>query len=183
MSIVVLLATAVAAGVEWVEALTIVLAVGIVKGWRSAFVGMVIAFAALAVLVAVFGITITSHVSIDAARTVVGVFLLLFGLKWLHKAILRSSRLKSLHDEARRSRRRSSVSVRKPRVAGSTASGSRLHWGDLLRGTRGGLHRRGPGRPPGHPLSGGGCAPRVARRRRCRRRVPQPAHLAFPRTP
>jgi uncharacterized membrane protein len=100
MSIVVLLATAVAAGVEWVEALTIVLAVGIVKGWRSAFVGMVIAFAALAVLVAVFGITITSHVSIDAARTVVGVFLLLFGLKWLHKAILRSSRLKSLHDEA-----------------------------------------------------------------------------------
>src|SRR5580698_2884856 len=99
MSIVVLLATAVAAGVEWVEALTIVLAVGIVKGWRSAFVGMVIAFAALAVLVAVFGITITSHVSIDAARTVVGVFLLLFGLKWLHKAILRSSRLKSLKDE------------------------------------------------------------------------------------
>jgi Ca2+/H+ antiporter, TMEM165/GDT1 family len=100
MSIVVLLATAVAAGVEWVEALTIVLAVGIVKGWRSAFVGMVIAFAALAVLVAVFGITITSRVSIDAARTFVGVFLLLFGLKWLHKAILRSSGLKSLHDEA-----------------------------------------------------------------------------------
>jgi uncharacterized membrane protein len=100
MSIVVLLATALAAGVEWVEALTIVLAVGIVKGWRSAFVGMAIGFAALAVLVAVFGITITSRVSIDAARTVVGVFLLLFGLKWLHKAILRSSGLKSLHDEA-----------------------------------------------------------------------------------
>jgi uncharacterized membrane protein len=99
MSIVVLVATALAAGVEWVEALTIVLAVGIVKGWRSAFVGMAIGFAALAVLVAVFGITITSRVSIDAARTVVGVFLLLFGLKWLHKAILRSSGLKSLHDE------------------------------------------------------------------------------------
>jgi uncharacterized membrane protein len=100
MSIVVLVATALAAGVEWVEALTIVLAVGIVKGWRSAFIGMAIGFAALAVLVAAFGITITSHVSIDAARTVVGVFLLLFGLKWLHKAILRSSGLKSLHDEA-----------------------------------------------------------------------------------
>jgi uncharacterized membrane protein len=100
MSIVVLVATALAAGVEWVEALTIVLAVGIVKGWRSAFAGMTIAFAALAILVAIFGITITSRVSINDARTFVGVFLLLFGLKWLHKAILRSSGLKSLHDEA-----------------------------------------------------------------------------------
>jgi Ca2+/H+ antiporter, TMEM165/GDT1 family len=101
MSIVVLLATALAAGVEWVEALTIVLAVGLFKGWRSAFVGMAVGFVALAVLVAVFGFTITSRVSIDAARTVVGVFLLLFGLKWLHKAILRSSGLKSVHDEAK----------------------------------------------------------------------------------
>ena len=100
MSIVVLLATALAAGVEWVEALTIVLAVGLLKGWRSALVGMAVGFVALALLVAVFGITITSKVSIDAARTVVGVFLLLFGLKWLHKAILRSSGLKSLSDEA-----------------------------------------------------------------------------------
>jgi Ca2+/H+ antiporter, TMEM165/GDT1 family len=100
MSIVVLVATALAAGVEWVEALTIVLAVGIVKGWRSALLGMAIAFVALAILVAVFGITITSRISIDDARTFVGVFLLLFGLKWLHKAILRSSGLKSLHDEA-----------------------------------------------------------------------------------
>ena len=97
----VLLATALAAGVEWVEALTIVLAVGLFKGWRSAFLGTAAAFVALTVLVAAFGITITSRVSIEAARTVVGVFLLLFGLKWLHKAILRSSGLKSLHDEAK----------------------------------------------------------------------------------
>jgi Ca2+/H+ antiporter, TMEM165/GDT1 family len=101
MSVVVLLATALAAGVEWVEALTIVLAVGLFKGWRTAFAGMALAFAGLVALVAVFGITITSRVSIDSARTVVGVFLLLFGLKWLHKAILRSSGLKSLHDEAK----------------------------------------------------------------------------------
>lgn len=101
MSILVLLATALAAGVEWVEALTIVLAVGLFKGWRSAFLGMALAFVGLTVLVAFFGITITSRVSIDAARTVVGVFLLLFGLKWLHKAILRSSGLKSAHDEAK----------------------------------------------------------------------------------
>jgi uncharacterized membrane protein len=101
MSIVVLLATAVAAGVEWVEALTIVLAVGLFKGWKSAFLGVALGLVALAILVAAFGITITSRVSIDAARTVVGVFLLLFGLKWLHKAILRSSGLKSMHDEAK----------------------------------------------------------------------------------
>jgi uncharacterized membrane protein len=99
MNIVVLLATALAAGVEWIEALTIVLAVGLSKGWRSALLGTAAALLALAVLVTVFGVTITSRVSIDSARTVVGVFLLLFGLKWLHKAILRSSGLKSLKDE------------------------------------------------------------------------------------
>jgi uncharacterized membrane protein len=101
VSILVLLATALAAGVEWVEALTIVLAVGLFKGWRTAFVGLALGLVALVALVAVFGVTITSHVSISAARTLVGVFLLLFGLKWLHKAILRSSGLKSLHDEAK----------------------------------------------------------------------------------
>jgi uncharacterized membrane protein len=101
MSILVLLATAVAAAVEWVEALTIVLAVGLFKGWKAAFVGLALGLLALVALVAVFGVTITSHVSIEAARTLVGVFLLLFGLKWLHKAILRSSGLKSLHDEAK----------------------------------------------------------------------------------
>ena len=101
MSYVVVLATFLAAGVEWVEALTVVLAVGLFKGWRSAFLGASLAVVLLVALVALFGIAITSHVSIAAARTVVGVFLLLFGLKWLHKAILRSSGLKSLHDEAK----------------------------------------------------------------------------------
>jgi Ca2+/H+ antiporter, TMEM165/GDT1 family len=97
----VILATFLAAGVEWVEALTIVLAVGIIRGWKSAFVGMAIALVALIALIAAFGLAVTSHVSIDAARTVVGIFLLLFGLKWLYKAILRSSGLRSLHDEAK----------------------------------------------------------------------------------
>ena len=101
MNILVILATFIAAAVEWVEALTIVLAVGLVRGWRSAFVGMAIALVALVALIAAFGIAITSHVSIGAARTVVGIFLLLFGLKWLYKAILRSSGLRSLHDEAK----------------------------------------------------------------------------------
>ena len=101
MSILVVIATFLAAGVEWVEALTIVLAVGLVRGWRSAFAGTIAAVLALVALVAAFGFAITSHISIDAARTVVGVFLLLFGLKWLYKAVLRSSGLKSLHDEAK----------------------------------------------------------------------------------
>jgi uncharacterized membrane protein len=101
MSILVILATFIAAAVEWVEALTIVLAVGLTRGWRSAFAGTVAAVVALIVLVAGFGLAITSHVSIAAARTFVGVFLLLFGIKWLHKAVLRSSGLKSMHDEAK----------------------------------------------------------------------------------
>jgi uncharacterized membrane protein len=97
----VVLATFLAAGVEWVEALTICLAVGTVKGWRSAFAGMGAAFLILAVLVAAFGVTLTNYVPIADLRTFVGAFLLLFGLKWLYKAILRSSGLKALHDEAK----------------------------------------------------------------------------------
>jgi Ca2+/H+ antiporter, TMEM165/GDT1 family len=89
-----------AAAVEWVEALTIVLAVGLFKGWKSAILGTVLAAAALVALVLIFGVALAAIIPIAFARTLVGVFLLLFGLKWLHKAILRSSGLKPLHDEA-----------------------------------------------------------------------------------
>ena len=99
--VLVVLATFIAAAVEWVEALTIVLAVGLFKGWRSAFAGTIAGLLALAAITVGFGIAITSHVDIALVRTLVGVFLLLFGLKWLHKAILRSSVLKALHDEAK----------------------------------------------------------------------------------
>ena len=95
----VVLATFLAAAVEWVEALTIVLAVGMVKSWRTALLATAAALGALAVLVFVFGFVMTSHVSIASVRTLVGVGLLLFGLGWLYKAILRSSGLKALHDE------------------------------------------------------------------------------------
>jgi Ca2+/H+ antiporter, TMEM165/GDT1 family len=101
MSILVIVATFLAAAVEWVEALTIVLAVGTVKGWRSAFAGMGAGLLVLVALVAVFGLSLTAYVPIAALRTMIGAFLLLFGLKWLLKAILRSSGLKSLHDEAK----------------------------------------------------------------------------------
>jgi uncharacterized membrane protein len=94
------LATFLAAGVEWVEALTIVLAVGIFKSWRTALLATIAALAVLLALIVIFHFTITAYVSISLARTTVGIGLLLFGLGWLYKAILRSSGLKAQRDEA-----------------------------------------------------------------------------------
>lgn len=87
-----------ACAVEMVEALTIVLAVGHTRGWRSAVEGTVVALAALAALVAVFGPALV-HVPLSVLRLVVGGILLIFGMQWLRKAILRSSGLKAMHDE------------------------------------------------------------------------------------
>jgi uncharacterized membrane protein len=95
----VVLSTFLASGVEWVEAFTIVLAVGLFRGWRAAFTGAALAAAALVVIVIALGAAINSFPIADA-QVVVGVFLLLFGLRWLHKAILRAAGLKALHDEA-----------------------------------------------------------------------------------
>jgi uncharacterized membrane protein len=100
MSVLVVLATFLAAGVEWVEALTIVLAVGIFRNWRSSLGGAMTALAVLAILVVALGLTVTHYVSIADARSVVGIVLLLLGLGWLYKAILRSAGLKSERDEA-----------------------------------------------------------------------------------
>src|SRR5438309_716021 len=87
-----------ASAVEMVEALTIVLAVGVTRGWRSALVGVGAAVAALAAVVAALGPALTL-VPISALRLVVGGLLLTFGLQWLRKAILRASGFKALHDE------------------------------------------------------------------------------------
>lgn len=95
----VIVATFLAAAVEWVEALTIVLAVGMFKSWRIALLGTISALALLTTLVLLFGLAVTAYVSISLMRTIVGVALLLFGLGWLYKAILRSTGLKRLHDE------------------------------------------------------------------------------------
>lgn len=92
---------ALASGVEFVEALTIVLAVGFTKSWRDAFEGTAAATVALAVMVAFIGFGLLQLVPIDVLRTVIGALLLVFGLKWLRKAILRYSGLKALHDEAK----------------------------------------------------------------------------------
>jgi uncharacterized membrane protein len=84
--------------VEAVEALTIVLAVGTTRGWPSALSGVGAATLALAVIVGMLGPTLTA-LPIDVLRAVVGGLLLIFGLQWLRKAILRSAGLKAKHDE------------------------------------------------------------------------------------
>jgi uncharacterized membrane protein len=87
-----------ASAVEFVEALTIVLAAGVSRGWRSALAGLGAATLVLAVIVAALGPALT-HIPISALRLVVGGLLLTFGLQWLRKAILRASGFKALHDE------------------------------------------------------------------------------------
>ncbi len=94
-----LLATFVAAVVEFVEALTIVLAMGMTRGWRSAMAGTAAAVAALAVFTAVAGYALATWLPESILQLVVGALLLVFGLQWLRKAILRSSGLKAMHDE------------------------------------------------------------------------------------
>ncbi len=84
--------------VEAVEALTIVLAVGLARGWRPALTGAAAALAALALIVAALG-PMLSYIPIRALQFVVGVLLLLFGLRWLRKAILRAIGVIALHDE------------------------------------------------------------------------------------
>jgi len=99
MSAVFLFAAAfLASAVEAVEALTIVLAVGITRGFRSAMIGVGAASAALAVVVVTLGPALTV-IPIRGLRVVVGGLLLVFGLQWLRKAILRASGYKALHDE------------------------------------------------------------------------------------
>jgi uncharacterized membrane protein len=87
-----------ACAVEMVEALTIVLAVAVTRGWRSAGWGIAAALGALAVIIAALGPAL-AKIPIDSLRVAVGVLLLIFGLQWLRKAILRASGLKAMHDE------------------------------------------------------------------------------------
>ena len=84
--------------VEAVEALTVVLAVGLARGWRPALTGAAAALISLALMVAILG-PLIGRIPIHALQAVVGVLLLLFGLRWLRKAILRSIGTIPLHDE------------------------------------------------------------------------------------
>ena len=94
------LGAAAASAVETVEAVTIVLALGATRGWRSPLLGSAAAVAVLAVLVAALGPALAAN-PIDWLRLVVGSLLLVFGLQWLRKAILRTAGFLALHDEER----------------------------------------------------------------------------------
>lgn len=98
-TVVLILAVFGASTVEMVEALTIVAAAGTTRGWRSALEGAAAAVAVLAIIVLVVGVPLIHYVPIDALRVVVGALLLVLGLSWLRKSILRASGHKALHDE------------------------------------------------------------------------------------
>ena len=85
--------------VEFVEALTIVLAVGVVRGWRSALLGAAAGGVLLTALVLALGQTL-SGISLPFLQLLVGMLLLMFGLRWLRKAVLRAAGVLPLHDEA-----------------------------------------------------------------------------------
>ena len=85
--------------VESVEALTIVLAVGLTRGWRWPLYGTISALALLTGLVLAFGQLITTNIPEAVLKMVIGTLILLFGLRWLHKAVLRSAGVIALHDE------------------------------------------------------------------------------------
>ena len=88
-----------ASAVEFVEALTIVLAMGMTRGWRSALAGVAAAIAALTVTAAAAGYAIARWLPESLLQLIVGTLLLIFGLQWLRKAVLRAAGLKAHNDE------------------------------------------------------------------------------------
>jgi uncharacterized membrane protein len=84
---------------EAVEALTVVLAIGVTRGWRASSYGVGAGLGVLAVIVAVLGPALAA-VPLNGLRLVVGALLLVFGLQWLRKAVLRAAGRKAVHDEA-----------------------------------------------------------------------------------
>ncbi|HYR94279.1 MAG TPA: hypothetical protein VEP48_08760 [Methylomirabilota bacterium] len=89
----------IASAVEFVEATTIVLAVGITRGWRAPLLGTVLASLTLAVIIATLGVALVTVVPEHLLLGLVGTLLLLFGLRWLRKAVLRFAGIVALHDE------------------------------------------------------------------------------------
>jgi uncharacterized membrane protein len=117
-ALLIVLGSFLASAVELVETLTIVLGVGIVRGWRSTLIGVAAATGLLALVIAALG-PILGRVPIDALRLAVGALLLVFGLQWLRKAILRASGYKALHDETeafREERERATAAGEKERA-------------------------------------------------------------------
>jgi len=113
-------ATFVASIVEMVEALTIVLAMGMTRSWRSTLWGVAAALLALALFTAAAGYALATWLPEAALQLAIGSLLLIFGLQWLRKAILRSSGRKSMHDEA---------AIFKEQEAAARAAGSETRFG------------------------------------------------------
>jgi uncharacterized membrane protein len=116
------LTTFLASAVEAVEALTIVLALGVVRGWRSPLVGVGAATTVLAAIVVALRPALRL-LPIGTLRLVVGALLLAFGLQWLRKAILRASGYQPLHDEEEAFREE-----RERAAAGSPGGRARIDW-------------------------------------------------------
>lgn len=114
-AVILVLATFLASAVEAVEALTVVLAVGVTRGWRSPLIAAGAATLALAAVIAIFGPALTL-IPIDVLRLIIGTLLLIFGLQWLRKAILRASGYKALRDEEALYKRE----IAEARAAGTT---------------------------------------------------------------
>ena len=102
-----------------VEALTLVLAAGTTRSWRSAFEGTAAALAVLAALVLGVGVPLIHFVPINALRVVVGTLLLIMGMSWLRKSWLRSSGLKAMHDEDLINQKTVAELEREPSLGGS----------------------------------------------------------------
>jgi uncharacterized membrane protein len=85
--------------VEAIEAVTIIVAVGVTRSWRSSLLGAAAGLVVLAGLIAIFGTAIVVFVPINALRVAIGTLLLIYGLQWVTKAILRASGAKAKHDE------------------------------------------------------------------------------------
>jgi uncharacterized membrane protein len=117
-----LAATFLTASVEWVEAYTIVLAVALSIGWRRALTAALAAMAVLAILTTAGSLLLTLIGDLAALQCLIGCFLILFGLRWLAKAIARGAGLKSLHDEdAEFSRLRARPEINEARAAWAIA--------------------------------------------------------------
>ena len=112
------LASFMASTVEFVEALTIVLAVGVVRGWRSALLGTATGAVVLVGLVLALGQSL-SGVPLPVLQLVVGVLLVMFGMRWLRKAVLRAAGVLPLHDEAEAFAKEMELQRRQGRVAGA----------------------------------------------------------------
>jgi uncharacterized membrane protein len=121
-TVLLLFGTFLASAVEAVEALTVVLAVGVVRGWRSTLEGAAAAGVVLVVVVAALGPALL-RIPISTLRFVVGALLLTFGLQWLRKAILRAGGFEPLHDETE-----TYASAREQASSAAPAAGRRPDW-------------------------------------------------------